>query len=88
MISSCIADMCIQFRILTFYSKSKEQQKECLLLEKSATLLPAAIAIMDEYDRQINFNSLKKYVTSLSMTIGALGSPLKLHLKSDLVTDL
>jgi hypothetical protein len=28
--------------------------------------LPTVIAIMDEYDRQINFNSLKKFATSLS----------------------
>jgi hypothetical protein len=64
MISSSIAGMCIQFRILTFYSRSEEQQKECLYLKKSATSLPAAIAIMDESDRQINFNSLKKSATS------------------------
>jgi hypothetical protein len=64
MISSSIAGMCIQFRILTFYSRSEEQQKECLYLKKSVTSLPAAIAIMDESDRQINFNSLKKSATS------------------------
>jgi hypothetical protein len=52
------------------------------------TSLPAVIAIMDESDRQINFNSLKKFVTSLSVTIGVLGSPLGPHLESDLVTDL
>jgi gamma-glutamylcysteine synthetase len=88
MISSSIAGMYIQFRILTFYSRSEEQQKECLHLKKSATSLPVAIAIMDESDRQINFNSLKKSATSLSATIGALSSPLGPHPKSDLVTDL
>jgi hypothetical protein len=36
-------------------------------LKKSATSLPAAIAIMDESDHQINFNSIKKSVTSLSI---------------------
>jgi gamma-glutamylcysteine synthetase len=46
------------------------------------------IAIMSESDRQINFNSLKKYVTSLSAVIGALSSPLGPHPESDLVTDL
>jgi hypothetical protein len=43
---------------------------------------------MDEFDHQINFNSLKKSATSLSAVIGALGSPLGLHPESDLVTDL
>jgi hypothetical protein len=57
-------------------------------LKKSATSLPAAIAIMDESDHQINFNSLKKSATSLSAVIGALGSPLGSHLESDLETDL
>jgi hypothetical protein len=33
------------------------------------TSLPAIIAIMDEFDRQINFNSLKKSTTSLPMAI-------------------
>jgi hypothetical protein len=88
MISSSIVGMCIQFRILTFYSRSEEQQKECLHLKKSSTSLPAAIAIMDESDRQINFNSLKKSVTSLSAAIGALGSPLTPHPESYLEIDL
>jgi hypothetical protein len=43
---------------------------------------------MDESDHQINFNNLKKSVTSLSAVIGALGSHLGPHPKSDLVTDL
>jgi hypothetical protein len=43
---------------------------------------------MDEFDHQINFNSLKKSATSLSVTIGALGSPLRPYPKSDLVTYL
>jgi hypothetical protein len=43
---------------------------------------------MDESDCQINFNSLKKSVTSLSAVIGALGSYLGPHTESDLVTDL
>jgi hypothetical protein len=47
-----------------------------------------SIAVIDEFDRQINFSNLKKYVTSLSMTIGALGSPLGPHLERDLATDL
>jgi hypothetical protein len=38
-------------------------------LKKSATSLPAAIAIMDESIHQINFNSLRKSVTSLSAVI-------------------
>jgi hypothetical protein len=88
MISSSIVGMCIQFRILTFYSRSEEQQKECLHLNKSVTSLPATIAIMDESDRQINFNSLKKSATALSAVIGALGSPLGCHPESDLETDL
>jgi gamma-glutamylcysteine synthetase len=36
------------------------------------TSLPVAIAIMDESDRQINFNSLKKYVTSLPAVIAIM----------------
>jgi hypothetical protein len=88
MISSSIVGMCIQFRILTFYSRPEEQQKECLHLNKSVTSLPATIAIMDESDRQINFNSLKKSVTALSAVIGALGSPLGHHPESDLETHL
>jgi hypothetical protein len=52
------------------------------------TSLPAAIAIMNESDRHINFNSLKKSVTSLSAVIGALDSPLGPHSESDLVTYL
>jgi hypothetical protein len=43
---------------------------------------------MDESDRQISFNSLKKFVTSLSAAIGVLGSPLGPHLERDLKTDL
>jgi hypothetical protein len=43
---------------------------------------------MDESDRQINFNSLKKSVTSLSAVIRALDSPLGPHPESDLVVDL
>jgi hypothetical protein len=43
---------------------------------------------MDESDHQINFNCLKKFATSLSTTIRALGSPLGPHPESDLVTDL
>jgi hypothetical protein len=43
---------------------------------------------MDESDHQINFNRLKKFATSLSTTIRALGSPLGPHPESDLVTDL
>jgi hypothetical protein len=49
------------------------------------TSLPAAIAIIDESDRQINFNNLKKSMTSLSAAIGALSSPLGPHPESDLV---
>jgi hypothetical protein len=51
-------------------------------------LAPSGDAIMDESDRQINFNSLKKSTTSLSAAIGALCSPLRPHSESDLVTDL
>jgi hypothetical protein len=43
---------------------------------------------MDESNRQSNFNSLKKSVTSLSAAIEALGFPLGPHPESDLVTDL
>jgi hypothetical protein len=40
--------------------------------QKSMTSLSAAIAIMDEFDRQINFNNLKKSATSLLATIAIL----------------
>jgi hypothetical protein len=43
---------------------------------------------MDESDRQINFNNLKKSATPLSATIGALSSPLRPYSESDLVIDL
>jgi hypothetical protein len=46
------------------------------------------IAIMDKSDHQISFNSLKKFMTSLPMMIGALGSPLGHHPESDLSTYL
>jgi hypothetical protein len=46
------------------------------------------IAIMDESDHQINFNSLKKFMTLLSAVIGALSSPLGPHPESDLEIDL
>jgi hypothetical protein len=46
------------------------------------------IAIIGESDRRISFNSLKKFVTSLSAVIEALRSPLELHPERDLVTDL
>jgi hypothetical protein len=35
-------------------------------------LLPVTIAIMDEFDHQINFNSLKKSVTSLLAVIAII----------------
>jgi hypothetical protein len=41
------------------------------------TSLPAAIAIMDESDHQINFNSLKKSMTLLSVVIGGIGLSFK-----------
>jgi hypothetical protein len=50
------------------------------------TSLSATIAIMDEFDRQINVNNLKKSVILLSAVIEALGSPLELYIKSDLIT--
>jgi hypothetical protein len=86
MISSSITGMRIQFRIPTFYSRSEEQQKECLHLKKYATSLPTAIAIMVESDRYINFNNLKKSATSLLAAIGALCSPLVHYPESDLET--
>jgi hypothetical protein len=46
------------------------------------------IANMDESDRWISFNLLKKSAISLSAAIGALGCPLGPHLESDLVIDL
>jgi hypothetical protein len=36
------------------------------------TSLPAAIAIMDESDRQINFNILKKSAASLPVAIAIM----------------
>jgi hypothetical protein len=57
-------------------------------LKKSVTSLPAAIAIMDESDHQINFNSLKISTTTLSAVIGALDSSLRPHPESDLETYL
>jgi hypothetical protein len=52
------------------------------------TSLPAVIANMDESDRKINFNNLKKSLTSLSVAIGALGSPIGPDPESDLEIDL
>jgi hypothetical protein len=46
------------------------------------------IGNMDRSDCQISFNSLNKSVISLSVAIGALGSPLGPHLESDLEIDL
>jgi hypothetical protein len=46
------------------------------------------ICNMDRSDCQISFNSLNKSVISLSVAIGALGSPLGPHLESDLEIDL
>jgi hypothetical protein len=42
------------------------------------------IAIIDESDHRISFNSLKKFMTSLSAAIGTLDSPLGPYLKRDL----
>jgi hypothetical protein len=47
-----------------------------------------SIANMDMSGCQISFNSLNKSIISISVTIGALGSPLGHHPESDLVTDL
>jgi hypothetical protein len=46
------------------------------------------IAIMDESDRQINLNNLKKFMISLSAVIRALNSPLGPHPERDLETYL
>jgi hypothetical protein len=46
------------------------------------------IAIIGESDRWISFNLLNKSMTSFSVVIGTLGSPLKLRLERDLATDL
>jgi hypothetical protein len=46
------------------------------------------IAIMDESDRWIRFNLFTESVISLSVTIGALGSPLGLYPESNLPIDL
>jgi hypothetical protein len=46
------------------------------------------IANMDMFGCQISFNSLNKFIISLSAVIGALGSPLGPHSESDLETDL
>jgi hypothetical protein len=46
------------------------------------------IAIMDESDRRISFNHIKKFMTSLLAAIGALGSPLGPHPESDLAINL
>jgi hypothetical protein len=43
---------------------------------------------MDESDRRISFNILTKSVISLSVAIGASGSPLWPHPERDLATDL
>jgi hypothetical protein len=43
---------------------------------------------MDEFDRQISFNHLKKSAILLSAMIGASDSPLAPHPESDLETDL
>jgi hypothetical protein len=57
-----------------------------LVIDLNSGSIP--IAIMDEYDHRISFNSLKKSVTSLSTAIGALGSPLGPRPESDVATDL
>jgi hypothetical protein len=46
------------------------------------------IANMDEFDRRISFNHLKKSMTSLSATIGTSSSPLGPHLESNLAINL
>jgi hypothetical protein len=62
MTHSSLAGMHIQFRTLTFHSRSEEQLQEHLRLKKSVTSLPA--------------------------TIGALGSSLEPHPESDLPIDI
>jgi hypothetical protein len=47
-----------------------------------------SIANMEESDRWIIINNFKEFVILLLATIGALGSPLRSHPKSDLATDL
>jgi hypothetical protein len=46
------------------------------------------IAIINEFDRRISFNRLKKFTTSLPAVIEALGSSLGPYLESGLATDL
>jgi hypothetical protein len=46
------------------------------------------IAIMDESDHRIRFNLFTESVISLSVAIGALGSPLESYPESDLPIDL
>jgi hypothetical protein len=46
MTSSFLVGMHIQFRTLTFHSRSEEQLQEHLYLKKSATSLPAAIGAL------------------------------------------
>jgi hypothetical protein len=46
------------------------------------------IAIMDESDHRIRFNLFTESVISLSVAIGALGSPLEPYPESDLPIDL
>jgi hypothetical protein len=43
---------------------------------------------MDESDHRINFNSLKKFTTSLLAAIGALDSPLRPNPEINLATNL
>jgi hypothetical protein len=47
-----------------------------------------SIIIIDKFDHRISFNSLMKFVTSLSAAFGQLGSPLGPHSERDLATDL
>jgi hypothetical protein len=72
MTSLSLADMYIQFRTLTFHSRSKEQLQECLHLKKFVNLLSATIGALSSPLQPHSESDLTTYLYSGSTPIAIM----------------